>query len=165
MDLRSRLTGIDIELKPLRDRKGEIADLVRLFFHKERCIVSEKLVLGIAEKCKSYYWQGNIRQLFNVLKSFQTICLLNEEALDVSYFPEYRTMFAPSESTPITQSDSIHYSSGNSLKEMVASLEKRAILDAIETHEGNKARASRHLKISRSSFDNKVLKYNLDCTS
>lgn len=159
MDLRSRLTGIDLQLRPLRERTDDMEPLVRLFFKKEKEEISDEMICKVVEKCKSYYWQGNIRQLFNVLRSFHTICSLNDSDLDMKYFPEYKTMLAPGIQN-ISQVDTF-IQEGLSLKTLVENLEKSAIAQAIKNNK-TKTEAAQSLKMNRGTFDKRVSKYNLD---
>ena len=59
-----RLTGFNIELDPLRNRLEQLKDLIDFFFLKKEIDVKDSLVEDLVAKCKRYYWQGNIRQLF-----------------------------------------------------------------------------------------------------
>ena len=95
LDLRARLTGIDIELLPLRERLEEMEDFVRLFFSKFRVQVSKKSLSEIIEKCRDFYWQGNIRQLYQVLRSMVAISLADGEEPDVRRIQIVKTMLAP----------------------------------------------------------------------
>ncbi len=62
-DLYYRIAGIVIELKPLRQRKGEIAGLCENYLKKFNKVLS-KTALDFIETCS---WPGNIRQLFSCL--------------------------------------------------------------------------------------------------
>lgn len=160
MDLRSRLTGIDIHLKPLRERKGDMDLLVALFFAKENINITKSELTEITRRCKRYYWQGNIRQLFNVLKSLYTLCMLNDEPLNISRMPEYKTMFAPGDS-PRDFDRLTKFNWERPLKESLESLEKEILQRALVKY-SNKSELVGILKMNRSTFAARLEKYGLN---
>ncbi|MBI2602851.1 MAG: sigma-54-dependent Fis family transcriptional regulator [Deltaproteobacteria bacterium] len=95
LDLRVRLTGIDIPLAPLRERREDIPTLVRLFFVKNGTSVQEEDLIRIIERCQEYYWQGNIRQLFQCLQALTALSLAEGIAPCVKHLPELKSMRAP----------------------------------------------------------------------
>lgn len=71
-DLFYRLSVVNLELPPLRQRPNEIPPLVKSFVEKF-CQENERPILGIddevLEKLVAYNWQGNIRELRNTIES------------------------------------------------------------------------------------------------
>jgi len=70
-DLFYRLNVFEIELPPLRDRKGDIELLSAAFiekFSKREGIVLDPLSKNDIERLNSYSWPGNIRELQNVIE-------------------------------------------------------------------------------------------------
>ena len=67
-DLFYRLSVINIELPPLRERTGDIPLLARHFV-EERCGQAKQLSKAAEKKLTKYAWPGNIRQLRNVIES------------------------------------------------------------------------------------------------
>lgn len=92
LDFRSRLTGIDVHLKPLRERKEDIPALLRLFLRQKELEGTKGLIDVLTKKCQQYHWQGNIRQLFSVLKAWYAMC---EGKLDPDKLPCLKTMLPP----------------------------------------------------------------------
>lgn len=84
-DLLFRLRSFSIDLPPLRDRKGDIRELVMYYTHK-LCDLYGTQIKGFAPEffkaLEVYPWPGNIRELFNAL----------EEALSVT---RYEPMLFP----------------------------------------------------------------------
>ena len=167
MDLRSRLTGLDIHLEPLRNRKDDLRLLIQLFFAKENMSIPIEQLDEIVEKCKSYYWRGNIRQLFNVLKSFVITCTMNEVELDIEYFPEFATMLGPTENKMCVnkpnQSEDFSMElldKDAPLRTSLALFEREIIKRAIDRHRSVKS-AIAGLQISRSGFDVRRKKYGV----
>ncbi|SME95271.1 sigma-54-dependent transcriptional regulator [Pseudobacteriovorax antillogorgiicola] len=160
MDLRSRITGIDIHLKPLRERKDDIDLLVPLFFAKERIEIDKVRMAKVVEKCKKYYWQGNIRQLFNVLKSFLTICSLNEVPLEASLMPEYKTMFEPGY-RPSDRDFLEGFNWERPIKESLGEIECEILRRALDKYR-NKTKIVNILEMNRSTFESRMSRYNLN---
>ena len=76
-DLYYRLDVVNLELRPLRERPGDILPLVRHFID----VYSQRLGYGpiritsqAREKLQSYGWPGNIRELENVIHHTLLIC-------------------------------------------------------------------------------------------
>ncbi|MBM4254194.1 MAG: sigma-54-dependent Fis family transcriptional regulator [Deltaproteobacteria bacterium] len=95
LDLRGRLTGLQIALKPLRERADDLLDLIDLGFARLGAKVSRNTVNALVDRCGRYYWQGNIRQLMQVLNIMVTEAVGDERAVSVDDLPELKTMLAP----------------------------------------------------------------------
>lgn len=95
IDLRMRLTGIEILLAPLRDRLSDIEPLVHLFFSQHRASIAANEITKIIDRCQRYYWRGNIRQLFKVLQTMTVVAQLNDTAISAAAMPEFKTMLPP----------------------------------------------------------------------
>ena len=57
--------------------------------------VSAKVLTTLVERCSRYYWQGNIRQLFQVLNVLVTEAFGDECDIRAEDLPEFKTMLAP----------------------------------------------------------------------
>lgn len=72
-DLLYRLNVFPIKVPPLRERKEDIPLLAEHFISK--CTTENiKLTAKALEKLNSYYWPGNVRQLFNVIQRAIILC-------------------------------------------------------------------------------------------
>ena len=81
-DLYYRINVVNLHMPPLRERVGDIPDLVRYFleyynrkFNCTRAATSVE-VLGVLQK---YHWPGNIRELENLIKRY--VILGHEEVI------------------------------------------------------------------------------------
>jgi DNA-binding NtrC family response regulator len=92
LDLRMRLTGVDLELAPLRDRMHDLADLILVALAKEGVTISAAEVTRIAERCRLYQWKGNIRQLFRVIQTLVVMASFNEEEIRAENLPVFKSM-------------------------------------------------------------------------
>jgi DNA-binding NtrC family response regulator len=95
LDLRIRITGLDVVLPPLRERLADLPALIRLFFAREGIKVNPSELAKLEKICASYYWQGNIRQLYRVLHSLVVMSSYNSEELRADQLPVFKTMMAP----------------------------------------------------------------------
>lgn len=92
-DLYYRLNAIPIYIPPLRERKKDIHILFKKFandFAEKYHRIAVKLDPKAVEKLKSYYWQGNIRQLKNVAEQISAIEMDPNITVDVlsGYLPD-----------------------------------------------------------------------------
>lgn len=150
-DLYYRLNVIEIRILPLRQRKEDIPILVH---HLVKKISGENLnVTPRVMKClNDYDWPGNVRELQNVIEH---ACIMrNGNIIDPYSLPQYMQL---SETIPEDRTGKMTYN----LKEMTAILEKDLILEALKKY-SNKSRAIKELGISRSSFYEKIKKYDID---
>jgi DNA-binding NtrC family response regulator len=103
LDLRIRITGLDILLPPLRERLDDLPQLVRLFFARENIVIPEKELQEIINVCRGYYWQGNIRQLYRALHSLVVMSSYNVEEITARNLPAFKTMLPPGQPAPETR--------------------------------------------------------------
>ena len=156
-DLYYRLNVIQIHLPPLRDRRGDIADLVRHYVSTiggaEKSVSSEAMA---ALEC--YSWPGNVRELRNVVE--RMVVLSAADKLDVGDLPsEVREaeMGKIGKKTAERERDT---ASSASLAEM----ERRHIVSVLEDCGGNKKLAAEKLGISRSTLYEKMRELGETCS-
>jgi DNA-binding NtrC family response regulator len=76
-DLYYRLKVVDLHLAPLRDRKKDIPELVGFFINKYNRQMGKNVVNISPDALKAmqeYRWQGNIRELSNVIQRAMLFC-------------------------------------------------------------------------------------------
>jgi len=141
-DLYYRLQVVEVVLPPLRDRIEDLPDLVDYF------IGQLAARLGVAElahdpealtRLTRYGWPGNVRELKNLI----------ERSLILGYFADD---FAPDENAAAVASATTLESGG---EESLAAIERRHILDVLESCKGNKSEAARRLGVSRKTLERK----------
>lgn len=137
-DLYYRLNVIHISLPSLRERREDIPLLIDYFTLK----ISEELknrLKPLAEEVLKrfieYEWPGNVRELENELRR---IFVLESEY-------EWSKSKGAQDAQELT----------------LTSVEKKAILKALETAHGNKRKAAKLLGIPRSTFYEKLSKYRI----
>ncbi|MDI6851745.1 MAG: sigma 54-interacting transcriptional regulator [bacterium] len=147
-DLYYRISGMVINLAPLRERKEDIPELVN-YFIKKYSIEEGKIIKGITpavyDLLKSYDWPGNIRELE---KEVERMIAFTE---DGGYITVDKL------SPKITAMESHNFS----LDELVENYEKNILIDALLSCNWNETKAAKMLGISRTSLIAKMKKYNL----
>ena len=153
-DLYYRLNVIPLEVPPLRERKDDIPLLITHFLDKFVKQFKKKIesIDDDVMKCLQYYnWQGNIRELENLLE--RAVVLNKTSKLTLKDFPPY----------VVQQEGDIHVdldADGN-LIDIVDSYEKQIILKALRENNYNKLRTAEKLGIHRSTFMSKLKKYEI----
>lgn len=145
-DLLYRINTMEIELPPLRKRKGDIVDLayfllekIKIKYDKQELEFDERL-LQLLER---YPWKGNIREMENkieraVILSDGPVITINElDITDISFVD-------------------------NEIEELsIDDMEKNLIERSLLKHEGNISRAAEELNLSRQALYRRIEKYGL----
>jgi transcriptional regulator with PAS, ATPase and Fis domain len=150
-DLYYRLNVYLIELDPLRERKEDIPLLcdhfIKLFNHEYGRNI-EGIDNDALSILKEYSWRGNVRELRNVILRAM-----------ISAKTEIKKNDLPANvvqgSIP---GDEIRFKAGTSLPE----IERESIIQTLKKVQGNKAKASDLLGISRRSLYNKLAEYGIE---
>lgn len=163
-DLYYRLNVIKISLPPLRERAGDVVDLVRHFIDllggKTRSISDEALA-----SLSQYAWPGNVRELRNVME--RALVLSEHDRLELSDFPPEIVGDGPEDRSVSAAAPSTQPSSGceelrrpadsqQSTLNSLAEMERRYIQSVLEQCNGNKRLAAERLGISRSTLYEKL---------
>jgi len=154
-DLFYRLEVIPFRLPPLRNRKGDIPDLVEHFLHKKCREMNrplKRLTCRAMEALKHYGWPGNVRELENVIE--RTIVLSDGEEIDVNDLP--LTM-----EVEVRDSDTLP-TGELPLNQRLDELERTLIQQALVQAEGVKTRAAEILGVKTSALYYKLDKYGLE---
>lgn len=153
-DLYYRLNGIGVHLTPLRERPGDIKLFAEKFFQDfKETYGYPRLMMPdeIMEMLQAYHWEGNIRELKNIIE--RTVILSkNNGLLEVS------DQFLPD----VIRNMAIRMKVGPSysLNDLIEQTEIEAITAAL-TKAKNKADAAKLLKIPRSTLYFKMDKYHI----
>ncbi len=175
LDLSTRLTGFSIKLSPLRERKEDLPLLVELALAKAGAQVPPETLAALTERCTQYFWQGNMRQLFQVINVLVTEARGEETEIRAENLPEFKTMFAPGQAprpvvipskmgpqTPASASaeEALRAALAQDchLDTTVGIIEKAIIQETFKRHPSIRA-ASTALGIARSTLTEKRLKY------
>lgn len=156
-DLFYRLNVINLRLPPLRDRREDIEPLVNSIINRLNRIVKIS-ISGISEEALEilikYHWPGNVRELENVLERAANFA--SEGQIKPSHLPPYLTM------AEAADPDVVEKDEGDTLVKKVRHAEREAIIKALEKTGGNKSKAAKLLKMSRSRLYVKMERLNID---
>ncbi|MCT4621681.1 MAG: sigma 54-interacting transcriptional regulator [Marinisporobacter sp.] len=148
-DLYYRINVFPIWIPPLRERKQDIYLLVHQILPKicERLGCKNKNISDEAlYTLLEYGWQGNIRELENVL----------ERAVNISEGNIIKPTHLAIREKKKEEKEDI-----KSLKESVQDAEKRIIQKTLNLYDGNKLKTMKALKIGKTSFYEKLKKYHI----
>ncbi len=145
-DLYYRLSVVELELPPLRNRKQDIVPLATHFLRIFSLKYGKEIkgfTSDYVDMLQSYHWPGNIRELRNAVERAVVIC--PGESISVLDLPEKILK---------TQNEIMHISIpiGSSVEEA----EKKLILETLASVGNNKAKAARILGVSRKTLHNKL---------
>jgi len=149
LDLYYRLSIIQIDIPPLRDRGDDVLLLSEHYINTigSRLRTRQKITSlspEVATVFRRYNWPGNVRELRNVIE--RTLILEDNEVITTEYLPEGVTGQKSSTAGPKEQSARFLLpNEGIPLEEVEMSL----VRQAIERSEGNQTRAAELLGISR----------------
>lgn len=150
-DLYYRLSVIPIAIPPLRNRKDDIPLLAEYFLQKYAATNNAK-VKGFTKraisKLMSLKWEGNVRELENVIERAVVLCMGN--LIDEQDIP-----------TPETASPDSFF--GSAIKDFptVSQLEERYIRVILEKTGGRKDKAAQILGMNRRTLYRKEREYGL----
>ncbi len=90
-DLYYRITGLPIELPPLRDRGNDVILLARFFlegFCKNNKMPQVSMSAAARDKLMTYMWPGNVRELKSAIELAAVMCSNNEiQPEDITFNP------------------------------------------------------------------------------
>ncbi|MCB0475305.1 MAG: sigma-54-dependent Fis family transcriptional regulator [Flavobacteriaceae bacterium] len=140
-DLFYRLTVVEIEIPPLRDRKEDIPLLVDKFLfkygveYKDRFVKITPEALEILER---YDWPGNVREFENIIQRAVIMC---DKVIEVQHLPEhlkYNLNLPSDELVPLRV------------------MEKKYIQKVLKATDNNKSKAAEILQIDRKTIRQKL---------
>jgi transcriptional regulator with PAS, ATPase and Fis domain len=147
-DLYYRLNVVSILLPPLRERRGDIPELVEHFLTTRQVGPLRSRVDPDAMKAlMGYAWPGNVRELANVLERAQI--LAENHVITGEDLPDN---FAATASSSEEAGDPRHLNE----------VERRHVRAVLQEEKGNKVHAARVLGISRRSLYRLIEKYHLE---
>ncbi|MGE5324840.1 MAG: helix-turn-helix domain-containing protein, partial [Actinomycetota bacterium] len=160
-----RLSMVEIQVPPLRERMEDLPLLTRHFIEKFSSQYGKDL-RGLTQRAQillnRYRWPGNVRELENVMG--HACMMAMGEVIDVSDLPpnlqaqgEQAQVRPPAGSPEAPQLSTADGNSGLSFEEH----EKQLLMQALEKAGGNQSRAARELRIGRDALRYKMKKFGL----
>ncbi len=151
-DLFFRLHVIPLHLPPLRERREDVAALVRHFLARNRGRIAlrpPRLSPSAAEALAGHTWPGNVRELANIV---ERLLILYPDA-EVGA-PEVRTVLAGSPAAlPARPRDGGYRDDDErSLSDRLDDYERALLAGALEAASGSVAEAARRLRTDRANL-------------
>ena len=158
-DLYFRLSVINIQMPPLRQRGEDIVHLVRSYLgspdivgkHGRKRLSAEAMAL-----LKSYAWPGNVRELINVLSHVLTFA--DGELVGVEHLPARLRGHEQSAPLPFNE----HLSFKEAKDQVLAHFEREYLDSLLKRCSGNVSQAARESGLHRKSIERLVKKHGLD---
>lgn len=147
-DLFYRISVLPIHIPPLRDRKQDLPLLINTFLNRIRLKTGKPISAMNKEALAllyGYQWPGNVRELINVIEHAFVLC--HEKEITPNHLPD--TFFKK-------QSTTFEYQIQPGDND-----EKKQLMAAILSANGNKSEAAKILGISRVAVYNRLKKYDI----
>ncbi|MCZ6635053.1 MAG: sigma-54 dependent transcriptional regulator [bacterium] len=148
-DLFYRLEVIPIFVPPLRERKGDISELVEHFLHKKSGEMNrpvKQITPSAMTSLMGYRWPGNVRELENAVERMVVL----SEGAEIDWVD-----------LPFEEGQESDLQEDGPLTQQMEALEKRLIRQALAEAEGVKTRAASLLGVKTSALYYKLEKYGL----
>ena len=162
-DLFFRLNVVPVALPPLRDRTGDIPQLVRhfsLLYFKRTGQIPPSWTSGAMDALEHHPWPGNVRELANIV---ERIAIVNPGAeIGAEYV---RALLNPpdSASAPHEQKEEeMNAAVTAGLNESMDAFERRLIENALSRSKGNVAEAARILSTDRPNLYRRMKRLGID---
>jgi len=151
-DLYYRLNVINLRLPPLRERREDIGLLMDRFLLKY-ATKNKKDIKGFSPQSvkllSNYDWPGNVRELENAVE--RAVVMSKKEFIEPDNLPS-----SINQSTRKLRKDTFRIPSGTTMKE----IEKKIILETLQTTNGSKSKAAKILGISTRKIEYKIKEWS-----
>jgi DNA-binding NtrC family response regulator len=163
-DLYYRLAEFSIAVPSLRERREDLAMLTRRFMEEAAlelrrpiCSVSP----GAIETLAAHSWLGNIRELRNVMRNAVVQC--RGVIIEPDHIRLALGITEPTDTAPKSEATTSAPMPLRKLRDQaLATIERKAIADALRYTKGNKAAAARLLEVDVKTLYAKLRLYDLD---
>ncbi len=169
-DLYYRLSVFEINIPPLRERKEDIPDLIKLFTKQVLTKLGIKkggFTKESIEILQNYHWPGNVRQLRNLVNKL--VSIYRERYITPELLPE--DIYSSSGSKGITTDfdklirqrikQKILYNEKDIYANIIKNIEKILIEEALEQTNHNISQAAKILGVHRNTIYNKIKELNI----
>ena len=161
-DLYFRLSVINIQLPPLRQRRDDIPYILRAGLADPEIVAKhgrKRFTPAALSMLQAYPWPGNVRELMNVLSHVLTFS--DSEEIDVPHLPT--RVQGQQKDAPLPFNE--HLSFKDAKEQLLENFEREYIGQVLKRCDGNISRAARESGLHRKSIERLVKKYQLDTRS
>ncbi|MFO7983185.1 MAG: PEP-CTERM-box response regulator transcription factor [Desulfuromonadales bacterium] len=159
-DLYYRISVVSAKLPPLRERGEDIVLLANLFLRRFAYEYKQRVrcfSVASLRALNAYDWPGNVRELENRVKRAVVMAESHSiEPRDLGFASEAE----PKDDETVPEPQPGFDFSGMKLKEARGLVEKKIIAEALDASEGNIAKASEALGVSRPTLYDLMKKHN-----
>lgn len=162
-DLYYRISVFPITLVPLRERRGDIIPLSKHFL-KRFSTKMGKTPISLSKEVEKLFmmhkWEGNIRELQNVIERAVILCkgnVITPDHLPISIVKG--ASFVEKEKTQAADKSVLFDIPPHGLS--LDALEKQLVTQALEKSKNNKTKAAKLLGLTRGTFRYRLQKYGL----
>ena len=164
-DLYYRINIVCLKIAPLRERGGDIAQLVAHFAERyahESGTEPIRIDASVQALLTGYHWPGNVRELKNLIE--RLTILLPGDVIDVADLPTEMKMSIESaglhpEDGPLTKSGE---SAETPIMQAMDDAERQLLLAALQACNGHKGHAADKLGISRHALKRRLQRLGID---
>ncbi len=157
-DLFYRLNTLHIHIPPLRDRKEDIEEMANTFLIRFSATYGKEIRSfdeSTMSLVKTFGWPGNVRQLENAIE-YAVLCC-NDTTIMTKHLPS--EIGATEEK--IEQSETAQTDDDSDILNRISAMEKRSILESLETNRWNKSQTARDLGMTRRQLIDRIKKYDI----
>ena len=159
-DLFFRLNVVPVELPPLREREGDIRQLVHHFslvYFKRTGQIPPSWTENALAVLEHHAWPGNVRELANIV---ERVAIVNPGAeITADYV---RALLNPAEPAHVAPQPPDEPQVSHGLNESLDAFERRLIERALSTSKGNVAEAARILNTDRPNLYRRMKRLGID---
>lgn len=155
-DLYFRLKVVEIEVPPLRKRREDVTEIAEHFlarFCNELGKKHKRFSGAALERMRNYRWPGNVRELKNVIE--RAVVLSQSDTIESDELSLSNLRTASETNMEIELESEFEPIS-------LAEMERKHILQVLNSVEWNKSRSAQILGIERSTLDRKIKRYDLE---
>ncbi|RLA23972.1 MAG: sigma-54-dependent Fis family transcriptional regulator [Gammaproteobacteria bacterium] len=165
-DLYYRVNVIELKVPPLRERHGDLAQLVDHILRKlaqQMQLTLPELSDAAQQTLHNHHFPGNIRELENLLERAITLCennLIEPEDLNIS--APLATPSAPLEKPIEAETAQQEAPTPAGFENYMEEVEKKAIVEALEKTRWNKTAAAKQLGITFRALRYRLKKFGIE---
>lgn len=150
------VSNLTVHIPTLRDRRGDIPVLIDHFLRRA-CERYELQPLGIPpraiDRYTSYDWPGNVAELAGVIE--RAVSIASAAKLGDTTLPEH---FCDPPSLTVPEPTRLK---NVSLRELIADIEKRIIIQTLEKVDGSQKKAAQRLRLNPTTLHEKMKRYKI----
>ena len=146
-DLLYRINTVEVRLPPLRERSEDIALLLAHYathYSQKYNLPGKRLSTALTDRLSNWSWPGNVRALRHAVE--RAVILSEGDVLGLADFPFVETEMPQEPAVNVSRLDTV---------------ERAAIVRALEKHRNNVSRAADALGLTRASLYRRMEKYGL----